>query len=556
VRKIVAKFSKKIIIISGICLVLAGFAFTRPAEKYFEVARNLDIFASLFKEVNGFYVDEVNPEILVAIGIEAMTHSLDPYTTFIPEEESESFRTLTTGQYAGLGALIGQINGHTYVTMVDEDYPAYKNGIKVGDQILEIDGNAMEGKDQEDISRLLKGEIGESVVLKIKRTGSSRPLDFKIKREKIKIDNVPYYGMVEKEIGYILLSDFTTDAGKEVANAVESLKKIGAKSLILDLRGNPGGLLNEAIDVCNVFIPKGMEVVSTKGKVEQWNRSHQTIDEPIDTQIPIAVLINQGTASAAEIVSGVMQDYERGILIGKKSFGKGLVQATRSLPYNSQLKITTAKYYTPSGRCIQAIDYATRNEDGSVDKIPDSLKVAFKTRNGRTVFDGGGIDPDFITQNNSMAPVAAKLIMDGFIFEYATEYYFSHPSEPVLKSFEITDSEYNNFVNWMQDKDFTYETSVEKKLDQIERSAQDERYFESLEDEINSLRSSIDSEKAKDFISFKSELKKIISTEIISRYFLRKGEIEYSIKEDQDVLEAVSILKDKSKYANALKGKI
>jgi len=549
------KINRKLIILAAMVVVLVSFSFSDSGEKYFDIARNLDIFTSLFKEVNGFYVDEVDPKMMVAIGVEAMTESLDPYTTFIPEEESESFRTMTTGQYAGLGALIGQIQGKTYVTMVDRDYPAYKSGIKIGDQILQIDGVDLSNKTQRDISKMLKGEIGQEVTLKISRYGQAKELTVKIKREKITINNVPFFGIISEGVGYIRLADFTTNAGKEVGGALDSLKKAGARSIILDLRGNPGGLLNEAINVCNIFIPEGKEVVSTKGKVDEWNRSYKTLDQPHDTRIPIAVLIDRGTASAAEIVSGVMQDYDRGILIGRKSFGKGLVQSTRSIPYNNQLKITTAKYYTPSGRCIQAIDYAHRNEDGSVGKIPDSLKRAFRTSNGRIVYDGGGIDPDIATSEVGVAAVTTMLILQGYIFNYATEYFYQHRS-PAEDSFELGDSEYNDFVRWMTKQDFHYQTQLEDELARIEESASDEKYFSTLDEKIVALRENIEEIKSKDFQNFKPEIERALATEIISRYYLQGGEIRYSLIGDNDVNEAIRILNDTGKYSDALKARL
>lgn len=555
-RRILKKINRKVIVLGAIVVALVGFSFSKPGEKYFEIARNLDIFASLFKEVNGFYVDEVDPQKMVAIGIEAMTQSLDPYTVFIPESETENFKTLTTGQYAGLGALIGQIHGKTFVTMIDVNYPAYKSGLKIGDQIIRIDGVDLTGKTQSDISHMLKGEIGQEVTLSIQRFGDSKTRDFKIQREKININNVPYFGIVTDGIGYIRLSDFTTDAGKEVGNALDSLKKMGAVSVILDLRGNPGGLLNEAINVCNVFIPTGKEVVSTKGKVQEWNRSYKTQDQPHDIEIPLAVLINRGTASAAEIVSGVMQDYDRGILIGQKSFGKGLVQSTRSLPYNNQLKVTTAKYYTPSGRCIQAIDYANRNEDGSVGKIPDSLKREFRTSNGRVVYDGGGIDPDIATSENNIATVTAKLIMQGYIFDYATEYYYKHSSPPPVNSYGMSDKEYNDFVDWMATREFHYETQVEKELSQLEKSASEEKYFNTLDEKIQELKKDLQNLKGNDFQNFKEEIKRALSIEIISRYHLEKGEIRYSLKGDNDIEEAIRILQNNKQYSDVLKARL
>ncbi|MBR9999113.1 MAG: S41 family peptidase, partial [Cyclobacteriaceae bacterium] len=420
---------KKWTVPSGIMImVIVLFSYTNPSERYFEIAKNLDIFATLFKEVNSYYVDEVNPNKLMRTGIEAMLESLDPYTNYIPEDDIEDYRTMTTNQYGGIGALIGRNNDKNLIIMPYEGFPAHKKGLKIGDELIEIDGVNVIEKTTGDISKLLKGQANTDVELTIIRYGVEKPMKFSLKREKITIDNVPYSGLVAEDIGYIKLTDFTTSAGKEVSRAVEKLKESGAKKLILDLRDNPGGLLNEAVNVTNVFITRGQEVVSTKGKMTDWNKTYRALNNPIDTEIPLVVLTNSRSASASEIVSGTIQDYDRGVLVGTKTFGKGLVQATRPLSYNSQLKVTTAKYYIPSGRCIQAINYGERNEDGSVKRIPDSLKVEFETKNGRVVYDGGGIDPDIVVEDRNLAPITLILMSKGLLFDYATQYYYSHES--------------------------------------------------------------------------------------------------------------------------------
>ncbi len=405
--------------IRGVILIafigISVFAFT-PVNNYFDIAKNLDIFATLFKEVNTYYVDEVDPEKIINTGIEAMLSSLDPYTNYIPEKDLDDYRTMTTGEYAGIGSLIGKIGGKNMVTMPNKGFPAEKAGIKIGDEIIAVDGINVEKKSTSEISKLLKGKANTKVVVTIKRYGLTTPMDIHIVRGKIIIDNVPYYGMVTETIGYMRLSDFTTNATNEVRYALKDLKIKGATALVLDLRGNPGGLLHEAINICNIFLPKGREVVSTRGKLKEWNKTYNTLNAPYDVNIPLAVLTNHGSASAAEIVSGVIQDYDRGIIVGRKTFGKGLVQTTRPLTYNAQLKVTTAKYYTPSGRCIQALDYSHRNPDGSVGEIPDSLKTAYWTKNGRTVYDGGGIDPDIQIDNEYLAPITGSLIQKGLIF--------------------------------------------------------------------------------------------------------------------------------------------
>ena len=379
----------------AITLVVAvSIALIKPENKYFEIARNLDIFATLYKEVNAFYVDEVDPEKTIKTGIDAMLASLDPYTNYIPEEDMDAYSLMITGKYAGIGSLIGVINGRVLITMPNDGFPAANAGLRIGDEIIKVDNVDVKGQPTSEVSKLLKGNAGTEVNVTVLRRGEEKPLVFEIKRAEITLPNVPYHGIVGENVGYIKLAEFTTDAGKEVKDAVESLKKQGATSLILDVRENPGGLLHEAVNICNVFIPKNKVVVETKGKVEQWNQVYKTLNRPTDVEIPLVVLTSTGSASASEIVSGTIQDYDRGVLVGRQTFGKGLVQTTRPLAYNSQLKVTTAKYYIPSGRCIQAVDYSHRNPDGSVGKVPDSLMVAFKTQNGRTVYDGGGIKPD------------------------------------------------------------------------------------------------------------------------------------------------------------------
>ena len=352
-------------------LIVVAFAFRTPAEKYFDIAKSLDIFATLFKEVNAYYVDEVDPQKLIRKGIDGMLESLDPYTDYIPEDELESFRITTTGQYGGIGALIGVVNKKTVVTHPYKSFPAYRSGIKVGDEIISIDGKNVQGKSTSEISSMLKGQAKTEVEVKVKRVGKKEDLVFKLRRERISISNVTYYTLVDSEIGYIKLDDFTPGASREVAEAVTELKEQGAKKFILDLRENPGGLLHEAVNIVNLFVPKGVEVVSTKGKAEEWNKKYSTLNNPLDTEVPIVVLTSGGSASASEIVAGSLQDYDRAVLIGEKTFGKGLVQTTRPLAYNAQLKVTTAKYHIPSGRCIQALDYTHRKDDGSVDKFAD-----------------------------------------------------------------------------------------------------------------------------------------------------------------------------------------
>lgn len=538
----------------SIFMVGAFFAFNTPTEKYFEITKNLDIFATLYKEVNTYYVDDVDPNKLIKSGINAMLESLDPYTNYIPEDDIEDYRTMTTGQYGGIGALIGTRNGKNMIIMPYEGFPAHESGLKIGDEIVTVDGINVKDKEYTDISKLLRGQANSKLNVEVKRLDTPDLIEVEMTREKITIDNVQYYGMVEDGIGYIKLSDFTTNAGKEVKNAVVELKGQGATKFILDLRGNPGGLLNEAVNVSNIFISKGSEVVSTKGKMTDWNKTYKALNTPVDTEMPLVVLTSSSSASASEIVAGVVQDYDRGVLVGQKTFGKGLVQATRPLTYNSQLKITTAKYYIPSGRCIQAIDYSHRNDDGSVGKVPDSLKVAFKTQSGRTVYDGGGVDPDIQVDLEYLSPIAVSLVGNGLIFDYATEYYYKHPTIASSRKFRLTDQEYQEFVTWLKDKDYDYTTRVESSIDELIVMAKKEKYYEDIDDQIHSLKQKVQHNKDTDLQKFKPDIKQILEEEISSRYYLRKGVVETSFNSDETIRAAVEVLNDSARYSELLQG--
>jgi carboxyl-terminal processing protease len=417
-------FMKKYLIVVIVAIVgLIGF--TSSTTQYFEISKNFEIFGSLYKELNTYYVDEIDPNELMQEGINAMLSSLDPYTNFYSEADIETFRFETTGKYGGIGSLIRKYGDYIVITEPYEGFPAAKSGMIAGDKIAEVDGKSVKGKNTEEVSKFLKGEPGSSVKVKVLRPqadGSDKEMEFTVTREEVKVKNVPYYGFATNDIGYINLSNFTQLAGKEVEDAFKDLKKQNPnmKALVLDVRGNPGGLLNEAVNIVNIFVDKGHKVVYTKGKVSDWDKDFKTLNEAYDTKIPVAVLTSRGSASASEIVSGAIQDLDRGVVVGQKTFGKGLVQTTRKLSYNTQLKVTTAKYYIPSGRCIQAINYAEKDEEGAVVKIPDSLKVAFKTANGRTVYDGGGVDPDIITEPRKLSDITVALLRKDLIFDYAT----------------------------------------------------------------------------------------------------------------------------------------
>jgi carboxyl-terminal processing protease len=543
---------KKVVLIAisaGLVLVLS---FTAPTDRYFEIARNLDIFATLFKEVNALYVDEVNPNTLVRTGIDAMLGSLDPYTNYIPEDEVEDFRTMNTGQYGGIGAVTRDIGRRTVVTMIMEGFAAEKGGLKIGDEILKIDDVSLSEISREESAHLMKGQVGTPLHLTVKRYGEKEPIELSFQREKIKVSNVPHFDMVAPDIGYIQLSDFTPDASKEVREALMKLKDQGAAAVILDLRGNPGGLLMEAVNVTNLFIPKGEKVVSTKGKIPENNLSYETLNSPADAEMPLAVLINRGSASASEIVAGTIQDYDRGVVLGEKSFGKGLVQVSRQLSYNSQLKVTTAKYYTPTGRCIQVLDYTHRRPDGSVDAIPDSLKKEFKTRNGRTVYDGGGIDPDVEAGSVELLPLAQALSEQGHIFDYATEYAFTHPDAPDPATFSVKDSEYQDFITWMNGRHYSYVSMLETELLELEKEIKKERYYDEVKVQLEQVHNKIRQSRNNELIRYKDQLKMLLEQDIVSRYSLERGKIETGIKYDQGVNKAIEILRNPQEYKKIL----
>jgi carboxyl-terminal processing protease len=543
---------RKLIYIAISFVALVSLSFTHPADRYFEIAKNLDIFATLFKEVNALYVDEVNPNKLVRTGIDAMLGSLDPYTNYIPEDEVEDFRTLNTGQYGGIGAITREIGNRTVVTMIMDGYGAQKGGLQIGDEVLRIDDIELSKMTREESGQLMKGQVGTPVSLTIKRYGVEQPIKLQFKREKIKVNNVPYSGMTGNDIAYIQLSDFTPDAGKEVRNALIALKDKGAKGAILDLRGNPGGLLIEAVNIANIFIPRGKLVVSTKGKIPENNLSYETLNIPTDVEMPVAVLINRGSASASEIVAGTLQDYDRAIILGEKSYGKGLVQVSRPLSYNSQLKVTTAKYYTPTGRCIQVLDYSHRREDGSVGSIPDSLKRSFKTITGRTVYDGGGIDPDIKTQAQEAGALTQVLFEKGFIFDYVTQYVSKNPQPVDPKTFTLSDEAYLQFVNWMKDKDYSYKSFMESEFAQFVNEAKKEKYYTELKGQLTEIQTKILETKKNELMLQKEQIKMLLEEEIVARFHLERGSVEAGFKYDEDVKKAVELLHDSKQYRKIL----
>jgi carboxyl-terminal processing protease len=533
-------------------LSVVAFAFRKPAEKYFDIAKSLDIFATLFKEVNAYYVDEIEPAKIVRHAIEGMLGSLDPYTDFIPEDELESFQITTTGQYGGIGALIGIVNKKIVVTHPYANFPAFKSGIRVGDEILAVDGKNIQGKTPVEISTLLKGPPKSSLELKIRRAGKSETAIYKLTREKISITNLTFFDMIEPEVGYIRLDDFTPGAAQEVSAAVQKLKHRGAKKLIVDLRSNPGGLLHEAVNIVSLFVDKGLEVVSTKGKVEEWNKSYKTLNQPIDKNVDMAVLVGEGSASASEIVAGALQDYDRAILIGQRTFGKGLVQTTRPLAYNSELKVTTAKYYIPSGRCIQALDYTNRKEDGTVERFADSLKMEYKTKGGRKVFDGGGLDPDIKVEDEYVGAITSALINEGLIFEFASKYCAAHPVKPDLKSFHVSEKDYQDFLSYVKSQKFSYTAPLEDDVKKLVEAAKKDLYYEQLGSELDALMNKVHASESTDIKNYKSEIMEVLSEQIGFHYDLYIGQAQIFLQHDKAISEAKKILNDSSTYHKLL----
>jgi carboxyl-terminal processing protease len=545
-----SKTKKAGIVIVGIITFAISFYSFKQDDKNFQIAKNLDIYYTLFRELNLFYVDEVDPNKLVKTSIDKMLESLDPYTNYIPEDDIEDFKFMTTGEYAGIGALISKQKGKIVISEPYEGFPAQKSGLKAGDVLLEVAGKSTENLSTSDVSNLLKGPANKPVVVKIERYGQKKPMDIEITREKIQIDPVPYYGMLDKETGYIRLSNFTVDCTERVKIALIELKeKQGAKTLVLDLRSNPGGLLMEAVRIANLFIPKGQEIVSTKGKVKQWDKVYTATENPIDTIMPIAVLVNRGSASASEIVAGAIQDLDRGMIIGTRTFGKGLVQTTRDLSYNAKLKITTAKYYIPSGRCIQALDYSHRNEDGSVGIIPDSLITKFSTKKGRIVFDGGGVAPDVTVASETLSNLAINLVSQSVIFDFAT--YFNSKTEKIElpETYTVSPEVYTDFIQFVKNQDFKYESKTEEELDQLLDVAKKEKYYDISKDEFDKLKVLLSHNLDQDLDHFKTEISELISDEIISRYYYQKGAIKAALRDDADVKEALNILHKPDGYA-------
>ena len=518
-------------------------------SNYFEISKNLEIFNHVYKELNTYYVDDTEPGKLMKEAIDAMLKKLDPYTQYIPESEIEDFRFQTTGQYGGIGSLIRKVGDYVMIAEPYKGFPADKSGLKIGDKIIKIDGISMKDKSVEDVSKLLKGEPGKKVNISVSRINNSDIIKIPVTREKIKISSVPYSGLID-DIGYVKLNRFTRNCSNEVKNAIiklESEKEL--KGIIIDLRMNPGGLLNEAIKLCNIFIEKNTKIVETKGRNSDWNKVYKTKSSAYNTEMPVVVLVNQGSASASEIFAGTLQDLDRGIVIGNKTFGKGLVQQTRKLDYNSQLKLTVAKYYTPSGRCIQEINYSDEKQT-----LPDSLRTEFKTKNKRSVFDGGGVDPDIIIEEDSIPKIIFNLIQQQLIFKFGNYYSSKFSDIGSLDKFEITDEIYDLFKEYIEKEEFQFETLSDEKIDDLEETLIFEGYNIKLEKTglLKKIKEEILRLKNQDINKYKKEISKIILQDIIVRYYYNEGRIKSSLKEDKAILNAINILNDTKEYNKIL----
>ena len=552
--------SKNIFIKTVVFILLTGitttFLWSFKEGDDFKIAKSMDIFYSLFRDVNVYYVDETNPEKMVETGIKAMLEELDPYTVYIPEKDMDEFNFMTTGQYGGIGALIRSTGGFPIVAKPYKGFPADKAGLKAGDKILEIDGKPANEIQLEQVSEKLKGVPQTTVKLLLERPYSGEKMEKELVREEIQIKSVPYYGVVDGNVGYIRVSKFTPDVSREVKNALRELKaEQQIESVILDLRGNPGGLLVEAPKICNLFIPKGEEIVSTKGKTKKWNQTLKTTEPAYDTEIPLAVLVSRTSASASEIVAGAIQDFDRGVVVGQRTFGKGLVQTTIPLNYNAQLKVTTAKYYIPSGRCIQALDYAHRNEDGSVGYIPDSLISKYKTRNGRKVYDGGGIRPDIAFEPEEVSQMSISLLSQNVIFDYATKFVYENPTIKKVDDFNITDKVYDDFVAFALEQEFNYETESERELKELIKIIKREKFFDRVEEEIKALQNQLIKDKEEDLYAFKDEVIQFLRDEIVGRYYYEEGQIQANLKDDDQLKKAIEILNDQENYYSILSSK-
>ena len=538
-------------------IVFISTGFISAADHYFEISRNLDVFTALFKDVNASYVDDTDPSKLMRTCIDGMLKTLDPFTNYISESQIETYRIQSSEKIVEIGIHFQIMDSTPVVTDLIKDLPADKAGLQIGDKILALDGQTTRGKTYDEVTQALRGQTGSPVTLSL-QTIQGQTKDLTITRQEFQQTNVPFAGMLTKDIGCINLKIFNPNAGKDVREAYEKLKKEhpDLKGIILDLRGNPGGLLNEAVNVVNVFVEKNKLVVTTKGRVAEWNSTFKTLNEPTDTKVPVVVITDNHSASASEIVSGCMQDYDRGVVLGQRTYGKGLVQITKNLSYNTMLKVTTAKYYIPSGRCIQAINYAERNDDGSVKRIPDSLKHAFKTADGRKVWDGGGIDPDLPIAKPAINPLIEALVNKNVIFEYATKYKLAHGHVSPAADFKISDRDYDDFMAFAKTKDYSYKTESDKLLEKLKEAATEEKYYDAVKSQYEDIRKKLEADKQTALMKNKAEITALIENEICGRYYYLNGKIEKSLQNDPLAIKAIELLNNpQGEYKDLLTAK-
>lgn len=534
-------------------LIIFSFSNVCNAQHDFEIAKNVDIFVSILKELNAKYADEISPGDLTKTAIDAMLSSLDPYTVYYPESQIEDYKMMTKGQYGGIGALIQQHGDYIVISEPYEDCPAQQAGLMAGDRILSVNKQSMKNRSSSDVSEYLKGQPGTKINIEVERYGQSKPLSFDVTRKEIKFPSVPYSGMVSDEVGYIKLDQFTEKASSEVKEAFIKLKEQGMKYLIFDLRNNGGGLLQEAVNIMNIFVDQGTMISETKGKLESQHNVYKTRFPVTDKSIPVVVLVNEYSASASEIVSGAFQDLDRGVIMGHKTFGKGLVQNVLPLSYNTSLKITIAKYYIPSGRCVQNIEYFKNDTiTPSRTKIPDSLAVAYKTKNGRTVYDKGGVEPDVISPDTVASNLLLALVLNNLIFDYATQYRATHATIPEAKDFRVNDEIYNDFVHFLKDKEYTYTTETEKVMEELKEVAEDERYFKDISALYDSMKKKIEEEKSTELQKYKSEISDYLASEIISRYYYQKGKYVDMLRCDPEITAAKDLLLNQVRYKSIL----
>ena len=545
------------VIVVGVLATAAFFSFKSGDDRNFQVAKNLDIFNAIVKELDMFYVDTIDPNKTIRTGIDNMLYSLDPYTEYYPEEDQSELEQMVKGSFGGIGSLISY-NPKLKRSMIAEPFegtPAALAGLKAGDVLMEIDGVDLAGKDNAQVSQLLRGPAETSFQLKVERPnekGGRTPMEFTIVRKSIQTPTIPYAGMLENQVGYINVSTFSGNPSKGFKKAFLELKEQGATSLVIDLRNNGGGLLDEAVEIANYFLPRGKVIVTTKGKIPQAGNTYKTLREPLDLDIPIVVLVNSATASASEILSGSLQDLDRAVIVGNRTFGKGLVQVPRSLPYGGMMKVTTSKYYIPSGRCVQAIDYKHRNPDGSVGVIPDSLTKVFHTAAGREVRDGGGVMPDIVVKEDKLPNILFYLMRDNLIFDYATQYCLQHPTIAEPQAFEVTDADYQAFKDMVKKADFKYDQQSEKILKTLKEAAEFEGYMKDASAEFEALEKKLNHDLDRDLDYFSSDIKNMIASEIIKRYYYQRGGIIQQLKDDNDLKEALKVLGDPVKYKEML----